>query len=404
MKLESRQRSGPPCGSRLGPPAPAGTIRRRSFRPAALLAALLAVATTGHTTGLGNEALAVQTVARGLNQPWSLAFLPRGGMLVTERGGRMRLLNTDGQVGETVQGLPVVDAAGQCGLLDVAPDPDFSRNQRIYWSYAEPGRTPDGAAGNGLAVASGRLVGHQLEDVKVLFRQLPKVDSSLHCAGRLAVTAQGQLFVTLGDRFTRKDEVQQLDNHLGKVVRIQTDGRIPPDNPLLRRPGALPEIWSLGHRNPQGAALHPKTGELWLTEHGPQGGDELNLVKPGRNYGWPVITYGRNYGSGTSIGEGTERADIEPPLRHWVPVSVAPSGMAFVTSQRYPGWEGSLLLGTLRAQTLIRLQLDGNRVVGEERLLGFLKERIRDVRQGPDGWIYLLTDNRDGRLLRLVPR
>jgi glucose/arabinose dehydrogenase len=368
--------------------------------------ALALAPSPGWGAALTDADLSVQTVAKGLVNPFSLAFLPGGQMLVTERPGRLRLVQPDGRLSQALPGLPPVQARGQCGLLDVLPDPGFSQNHRIYWSYTEPGTTPEGTPGNSVAVASARLdlEAEQLLEVKVIFRQQPKVDSSLHCAGRLALDGADHLFLTLGERFSRKEDAQRLNNHLGKVVRIHTDGRVPADNPFRHTPGALPELWSFGHRNAQGAALHPSTGELWISEHGPQGGDELNISRAGKNYGWPVITHGRNYGTGTVIGEGTQRADVEPALRYWVPLSVAPSGMAFVTSQRYPGWQGSVLLGTLRAQNLIRLTLAGNKVLGEERLLAFLKERIRDVRQGPDGWIYLLTDNPDGRLLRLVLR
>ncbi|MBL8352018.1 MAG: PQQ-dependent sugar dehydrogenase [Burkholderiaceae bacterium] len=344
----------------------------------------------------------VVTVAHGLVNPWGLAFLPDGRMLVTERPGRMRIVAADGKPGPPLPGLPAVVADGQGGLLDVVLDPQFARNRWVYWSYSEPGSGSD----NGTAVARARLDGEpgaeRLAELQVIFRQAPKVASSLHFGSRLAFGTDGRLFVTLGDRFSRKDDAQVLDNHLGKIVRIEADGRVPADNPLVGRPGARPEIWSWGHRNVQGAAIHPATGELWTTEHGPQGGDELNRTLPGRNYGWPVITHGRNYVIGTRIGEGSDRADVEPPVAHWVPTSIAPSGMAFLTSDRYPGWKGSLFIGALRAQTLIRVELANNAVAKQERLLQALNERIRDVRQGPDGWLYLLTDNADGRILRVV--
>jgi glucose/arabinose dehydrogenase len=335
------------------------------------------------------------TVTRGLQHPWGLAFLPDGRLLVTERPGRMRIVERDGKLSPPLAGVPAVDARGQGGLLDVALDPAFASNQLVYWSYSEAG---DG--GNGTAVARGRLEGSRLADVQVIFRQQPKVASTAHFGSRLVFDRSGKLFVTLGDRFSRKDDAQTLDNHIGKIVRIERDGTAAADNPKLAN-GALPQIYSYGHRNVQGAALHPTTGELWATEHGPQGGDELNRVAPGRNHGWPVITYGRNYGSGTKIGDGSERADIVAPLKHWVPTSIAPSGLAFLTSERYPGWQGSLFAGALRGSALVRLSLDGNRVVGEERVLTGLNERIRDVRQGPDGWLYALTDSDDGRVLRL---
>ncbi len=369
------------------------------------------------------------TVVRGLSHPWGLAFLPdfeRGGrVLVTERSGALRIATVRGELGPPIAGVPEVDARGQGGLLDVALDPKFADNGWVYLSYSEAGE-----GGNGTAVARGRLesngVQGRLLDVQVVFRQRPKVRSTAHFGSRLVFARDGRLFVTLGDRFSRRDDAQTLDNHLGKVVRIEADGKVPADNPFVSaapgRPksadlplgeatpqaswgshsaGALPEIWSFGHRNVQGAALHPATGALWTHEHGPQGGDELNIAPSGRNYGWPVITYGAEYGSGRRIGEGTARSGIEPPLTHWVP-SIAPSGMAFVTSDRYPGWKGSLLVGSLKDEMLVRLTLDGDRVVGEERLLKGVLGRIRDVRQGPDGWLYLLTDATDGRILRLV--
>jgi glucose/arabinose dehydrogenase len=317
---------------------------------------------------------------------------------VTERAGRLRLIGVDGRPQPPLAGLPPVDAGGQCGLLDLAVDPQFAENRRLYWTYAEAGED-----GNGVAVARGRLEGGRLEDVRVIFRQLPKVRSSLHCGSRIVVGRDGTLYVGLGDRFTRKDDAQDAGNHLGKVIRITPEGAVPVDNPFVGQAGRAPEIWSLGHRNIQGAAAHPATGEVWMTEHGPQGGDELNVVEAGRNYGWPLLTFGRSYGIGTRIGEEGPRAGFEQPLRTWVPTSVAPSGMAFVTSERYPGWQGSLLLGTLRGESLLRLTLDGRKVVAEERLLQTLKERVRDVRQGPDGWIYLLTDSADGKVLRLRP-
>jgi len=338
------------------------------------------------------------SVARGLANPWAVAFLPDGRFLVTERAGRLRIVERDGRLGEPVAGLPPVDAGGQCGLLDVVLDPKFADNALVYWSYAEAGE-----GGNSTAVARGRLQGNRLGDVQVIFRQLPKVSSTLHCGSRLVFARDGRLFVVLGDRFSRKDDAQTLDNHHGKVVRIEADGKVPADNPFVATPGAKPEIWSLGHRNMQGAALHPQTGELWATEHGPQGGDELNVVRAGKNYGWPLITFGRNYGLGTRIGEEGPKPGFEQPLKVWMPVSVAPSGMVFLTSERYPGWKGNLFMGTLRGQSLIRLEVDGNTVTKEESLLGTANARIRDVRQGPDGYLYVLTDSADGQLLRLMP-
>ena len=381
-------------------------LRGRLALPAAMLLASLCL-----TSPAALAAPRVVTVAHGLVNPWSLAFLPDGRLLVTERPGRMRIVNADGKLGPPLPGLPPVVAEGQGGLLDVVLDPKFASNRWVYWSYSEAaeGANPEGL--NGTAVARARLDGEpgaeRLADLQVIFRQLPKVVSRLHFGSRLAFGQDGRLFITLGERYSRKDDAQTLDNHLGKVVRIEADGRLPPDNPLVGRAGNPPntrlDIWSWGHRNVQGAAIHPGTGELWSTEHGPQGGDELNLTLPGRNFGWPVITHGRNYVTGTKIGDGTERADIAAPLAHWVPLSIAPSGMAFLTSDRYPGWKGQLFIGSLRAEALIRIELDGRQVVRQERLLKALNERIRDVRQGPDGYLYLLTDNPDGRVLRLLP-
>jgi aldose sugar dehydrogenase len=346
------------------------------------------------------------SLVKGLSHPWGLAFLPdferSGRMLVTERPGRLRIVTIRGELGPPIAGVPEVDARGQGGLLDVALDPSFADNAFIYLSYSEAGE-----GGNGTAVARGRLevtgLQGRLTGLQVIFRQRPKVNSTAHFGSRLVFGRDGRLFVTLGDRFSRRDDAQTLDNHLGKVVRVEADGRVPADNPFLRTPGALPEIWSLGHRNLQGAALHPATGALWTHEHGPQGGDELNLVEAGRNYGWPVITYGAEYGTGRKIGEGTAKAGMEQPLTYWVP-SIAPSGMAFLTSERYPGWKGSLFVGALKDEMLVRLQLDGDKVVKEERLLKGELGRIRDVRQGPDGWLYVMTDADEGRIVRLVPR
>ena len=339
------------------------------------------------------------TVARGLANPWALAFLPDGRMLVTERAGRLRIVSRDGRLGEPLAGLPAIAAGGQCGLLDVVVDAKFSETGLIFFSFAEP--APAGQSGNSTAVARARLNGNQLSEVRTIFRQSPKVASQLHCGSRIVMARDRTLMVGLGDRFSRKDDAQTLDNHHGKVVRIDLDGKAPSDNPFVTRAGALPEIFSLGHRNIQGGAMHPDTGDFWFSEHGPQGGDEVNVVEAGRNYGWPLVTYGRNYGIGTRIGEEGPKAGFEQPLKHWVPLSIAPSGMAFLGSERYPGWKGSLFVGALRGEMLLRLTLDGRKVVAEERLLESLKERIRDVRQGPDGWLYVLTDNADGRIIRL---
>jgi glucose/arabinose dehydrogenase len=354
------------------------------------------LATTAHSQ---TAALRVEVVASGLQNPWGVAFIDGGRFLVTERPGRMRVVAADGRLGEPLAGLPEVDAGGQGGLLDVITDSGFARNRTVYFCYAEPG-----TGGNSTALASARLSADatRLEAVKVLFSQAPKFSSRAHFGCRIVEAPDGLLFLTLGDRFSRKDDAQTLDNHHGKVVRIAKDGSVPPGNPFVNRAGARPEIWSLGHRNLQGAALGPD-GRLWTSEHGPQGGDEINRPEAGKNYGWPVITYGENYGGG-AIGEGiTAKAGLEQPVFQWTP-SIAPSGLAFVKSERYgKAWQGNLLAGSLKFRYLARLEVSGGRVVKEERLLPDLNARVRDVREGPDGFIYLLTDERNGRLLRLHP-
>ncbi len=346
------------------------------------------------------EDLAVQPVATGLEQPWAVAFLPGARFLVTERPGRMRIVAADGRLGPPLPGVPEVVAAGQGGLLDVVLDSGFERNRTLFFCFSEPG-----GGGNSTALARARLAADdsRLEQVQVIFSQQPKVRSNLHFGCRIAETPDGNLFMTLGERSSRKEDAQKLDNHLGKVVRLTKDGAPAPGNPFAGRAGALPEIWSYGHRNPQGATIAPD-GALWINEHGPQGGDEINLPRSGRNYGWPVITHGENYGGGP-IGEGVTRRDgMEQPLHFWVP-SIAPSGMAFLTSDRYgPAMKGNLFVGSLKFAYLDRIELSGGKVLREHKLLAQLGERIRDVRQGRDGWLYVLTDNSRGRLLRLVPR
>jgi glucose/arabinose dehydrogenase len=339
-------------------------------------------------------ALRVAAVVEGLEAPWGMAFLPDGRILVTERPGRLRIVSRDGSLSEPLPGVPAVEAVGQGGLLDVALDPEFADNGTIYLSFAEPG---DGISGT--AVASARLAAGGLEDVKVIFRQVPKISSRHHYGSRLVFARDGRLFITLGERGSQRHGAQDLGTHFGKVIRIERDGSIPADNPFVDRTGALPETYSLGHRNLQGAALHPVTGELWAHEHGPRGGDEVNIVRAGRNYGWPVITYGREY-HGPKIGEGTAKEGMEQPLHYWVP-SIAPSGMAFYTADALPGWKGSLLVGGLVSLELSRLEFGpGNTVRHEERIT--IGERIRDVRQGPDGAVYLLTDmDTKSSLLRL---
>jgi aldose sugar dehydrogenase len=341
----------------------------------------------------------VETVAGGLENPWSLAFLPDGRMLVTERAGRLRLVSSDGTLSEPLSGVPKVAARGQGGLLDVALDPGFGSNRLVYLSFADD--RGDGRAGT--SVLRGRLSesGTGLETTQVIFRQEPTHTGRNHFGSRLVFDRDGNLFVTLGDRFDLRDQAQNPANHLGKVVRITSEGRPAAGNPFLGREGHRPEIWSLGHRNVQGAALNPETGELWTAEHGARGGDEINIPRKGRNYGWPVITYGVDY-SGAKIGEGTAKPGLEQPVYYWDP-SIAPSGMVFYTGDAFPGWRGSILVGALAGKILSRLETDGDAVTGEERMLNALNERIRDVRQGPDGFVYLLTDAAQGRVLRLKP-
>jgi glucose/arabinose dehydrogenase len=339
----------------------------------------------------------VVPVAEGLEHPWGMAFLPDGRALVTERPGRLRLIGTDGKVGAPLAGVPTVSVTGQGGLLDVQLDPEFARNSLVYLSYAEPR-----AGGNGTAVARGKLTELGLDDLQVIFRQDVTIDGRHHFGSRLVFDRTGRLFVTLGDRNSERARAQTLDSHIGKVVRIERDGKVPADNPFAGRADVKPEIWSYGHRNVQGAALHPVTGELWTHEHGPKGGDELNRTLAGLNYGWPKVTYGVEY-SGKTISESPTAPGIEPPVHYWVP-SIATSGLLFYTGSRFPKWRGTAFVGGLAGQQLSRLEMDGNRVAREEVLLkGVLKQRVRDVEQGPDGLIYLLTDEDNGRLLRVEP-
>ncbi len=385
--------------------------RRTAFAFAGLLAALIlaTAAQAQQPESAPIEApssigpLSVETVAAGLRSPWGLAFLPDGRMLVTERPGSLRLVSPSGTVSAPVAGVPPVFARGQGGLLDVALAPDFDRSRLVYLAYAEP---REGASGT--SVARGRLMEEngdaRLENVEVIFRQSPAAGGSNHYGARLVFARDGTLFVTLGDRYSQREQAQNLSNHLGKIVRIAGNGDVPADNPLRQKNGARPEIWSYGHRNVQGAALDPATGRLWTIEHGARGGDELNHPEAGKNYGWPVISYGRDY-SGTAIGEGTEKAGMEQPVKYWDP-SFAPSGLAFYTGTLMPKWKGDLFAGGLAGTRLVRLRLDAARgnVTEEEVLLTDLNARIRDVRQGPDGALWLLTDDpSNGRLLRVAP-
>jgi len=352
------------------------------------------------TTNVGFEVI---TIARGLERPWGLEFLPDGRMLVTERPGRLRLVSSDGRLSPPVAAVPDVDARNQGGLLDVALDPAFRSNRTIYWCYAEP----RGGGLNHTAVARGQLADEampRVEGVQVIFRQVPSLRSALHFGCRLVWARDGALFVTLGERSITagRMQAQQLDSLLGKVVRIHADGSVPKDNPFVGRDEARPEIWSIGHRNVQAAALHPSTGELWVVEHGARGGDEVNIARKGRDYGWPTITYGEEYSGLPITGGITQKAGMEQPLYYWDPV-IAPSGMAFYTGDLFPAWKGSLFIGGLASEHLVRLTLQGERVTGEERLLRDVGERIRDVVQGPDEALYVLTDSTRGRVLKLAP-
>lgn len=351
----------------------------------------------GIKTETGN--IQVNTIAEGLENVWSLAFLPDGNMLVTEKPGRMRIVTPNGKLGEPLQGLPKIYNQGQAGLLDVVLAPDFASSKKIYFSYSEP----DEKGKNSTAVSFATLNGNKLENVTRIFSQQPKIDSGAHFGSRLVWKEDGTLFITLGDRYSEKDKAQTLDNHQGKVVRVNADGSIPGDNPFVKTPGALPEIWSYGHRNMQGAAINPLTKKLWTGEHGPQGGDELNIDEAAKNYGWPVITYGENYGGG-KIGEGTHKEGMEQPIYKWVP-SIATAGFLFYTGDKFPQWKNNILLASLKEETLVRLVLDGDKIVKEERLLKKeLGQRLRSVVQGPDGLIYLVTDESKGKILQVSPQ
>jgi glucose/arabinose dehydrogenase len=352
-----------------------------------------------------NVAFDVVTVAEGLDTPWGLAFLPNGKMLVTERPGRLRVVTADGKLSEPVAGLPAVDARGQGGLLDVAIDPNFASNSYIYWSYAEPG---DGM--NNTAVARGKLVdgaAPRVDEPKVIYSQRPQLNSRAHFGSRLVFGRDGTLFITQGDRSITEGRMQsqRMDGLIGKIVRINTDGSIPRDNPFVGKEGVRPEIWSIGHRNIQAATLHPTTGELWEVEHGTRGGDELNIARKGKDYGWPTIAYGIEYRGAPITGGITARSGMEQPAYYWDPV-IGPSGMTFYTGDLFPAWRGNLFIGGHATNDLVRLELNGERVVAEERLLTERqpRERVRDVRQGPDGAIYLLIDRSNGALLKLVPK
>lgn len=346
----------------------------------------------GYTSGV----VRAETVASGLEHPWALAFLPDGRILVTERPGRLRIVGTDGALSAPLTGVPAVYAVGQGGLLDVAIDPAFATNRLVYLSFAEPG-----SGGAGTSVARGTLGATGLENVTVIYRQRPKVEGGGHYGSRVVFAPDGKLFITQGERMNYRDRAQDLSQGLGKIMRVNPDGTVPQDNPFVGRTDAQPEIWSYGHRNVQGGAIDPATGRLWTVEHGARGGDELNHPEAGKNYGWPIITYGRDY-SGASIGIGSAKEGMEQPVYYWDPV-IAPSGMTFYTGDVIPGWSGSILIGSLTPGGLVRLEMKDGRVVSETRYLGDVRERFRDVQEGPDGFVYVVTDSPNGRVLRIRP-
>ena len=380
----------------LSPFLRSGPWRRAAVAAVCLAAAGPATAKDQRAVAFAGEDVRLETFAEGLEHPWAMAFLPDGRVLVTERPGRLRLLDQTGRASALLSGVPEVSARGQGGLLDVALDPNFPSNHLIYLSYAEPR-----PGGNATAVARARLSpsADRLTDLQVIFRQQPTHQGSHHFGSRLVFARDGTLFVTLGERFDLRDKVQDLSNTLGKIVRINPDGSIPKDNPFVSTPGALPEIYSLGHRNVQGAALEPATGAFWTVEHGARGGDEVNRPQPGKNYGWPVISYGRNY-DGSKIGEGTAKAGLEQPLFYWDP-SIAPSGATFYEADLLPAFKGQFFVGALAGEALVHVKVRNGKVEGEERLP--LGRRVRDVRQGPDGALWLAIDAEDGQILRLVP-
>jgi glucose/arabinose dehydrogenase len=362
-----------------------------------ILCALISATGVAQTHATQEHRIRVNTLTEGLSHPWSLAFLPDGRMLVTERAGRLRIIGKDFKLDpQPIGGVPAVAATGQGGLLDVVLHPKFADNNLVYLSYSAGDRN-----GIGTEVARGVLKGNQLENVQVIFTMQPKLRTGYHFGSRIVFDRDGFLFITLGDR-GEMERAQNPGDHNGSVIRLHDDGRVPKDNPFVGKPGWRTEKFTLGNRNMQGAALQPQTGLLWTHEHGPQGGDEINVIRAGTNYGWPVITYGANYGTGTKIGEGTAKDGMAQPLHRWVP-SIAPSGMAFYNGDKFPKWRGDLFVGALKDQMLVRLKLDGEKVVREERMLKNTLGRIRDVRVGPDGFIYLLTDEPNSVLARVEP-
>ena len=344
-----------------------------------------------------------QVLVTGLEYPWGLAPLADGSFLVTERTGQLRRVSAIGEIGAPIAGLPRVAVRLQGGLLDLVTDSGFARNRTIYFCYSQPAAGDDEKTSTAMARATLSADFRRLDNVKVIFVQQPQIEGQLHFGCRIAEARDGTLFLTLGERVSRREDAQRLDNHLGKIVRVNKDGSIPRDNPFVGKPGARPEIWSYGHRNAEGATIAPD-GRFWIHEHGPTGGDEINLPLPGRNYGWPVISYGKNL-DGSPVGQGkTAQAGMEPPLLYWTP-SLAPSGMAFLTSDRYgPAWKGNLFVGSLRLRYLNRIEFRGGTTLVEHKLLADRQERIRDVRQGPDGLLYVITDEESGKLIRLLPQ
>lgn len=372
------------------------------FKPSALALAtaglIFATSAMADTAQTERHKVEATTIAEGLSFPWGIAFLPNGEALVTEKSGTLRRVGMNGVISDAITGVPDVVYKSQGGLLDVAIDPNFGDNNWVYVSYSEA--DPAGGEGNSTAVARGKLIGNNLQDVEVIFRGAPKYKSGAHFGSRLAFSPEGYLFITLGDRYSAMDDAQTLDNHHGKVVRIWPDGTVPEDNPFVNKEGALPEIWTYGHRNVQGAAIHPDSGVLWTVEHGPKGGDEINISMAGANYGWPIATYGVDY-DGSIISDQTHAEGTVQPHYYWLP-SIATSNMIFYTGDEFPAWQGDVLVAALKTMKVARLDLEANRVMHEEDLfVDLVKQRIRDIEQGPDGAIYLITDDRNGKLIRI---
>ncbi|MGM0525964.1 MAG: PQQ-dependent sugar dehydrogenase [Pseudomonadota bacterium] len=367
-----------------------------------LLAVSLGLTTSAVAEQYSTERHSVEmtTLTENLSHPWGMTFLPDGSMLVTERSGTLNHISADGSERTKISGTPSVVAKSQGGLLDVNIDPDYKQNGWVYISYSEPNQ--EGGDGNSTAVMRGKVNDGEWTDGEVIFRQAPKYESNAHFGSRLVFSPEGHLFITLGDRYSRMEDAQTLDNHHGKIVRIWPDGSIPEDNPFVNDDEALDEIWSYGHRNVQGADIHPDTGELWAIEHGPQGGDEVNIPAAGKNYGWPTITYGEDYGGG-EIGIGTHKEGMEQPFYYWLP-SIATAGVTFYTGDKFPQWQGDLLVTALKGQLISRLDLEDGRMIHEEHLFkGDIDFRIRDVKQGPDGYLYILSDEDNGRVIKLSP-